>query len=130
MSSRYRRPTLLEQLPTELFLHIFAFLPLRELVTAFFGLNVYIDAIIRSVRNSKHVVRCHDAHAIKLLQLFPTQIRRLLIVNAETVDFEALITLRSLTLKYGTKKQIDSIRPEHFPMLEILHLKGNELRSS
>lgn len=37
-----RRGTSLEHLPTEIFLQIFDFLSLRELITAFFELNSYI----------------------------------------------------------------------------------------
>ncbi len=115
-----------EQLPTEIFLQIFAFLPLQELVAAFYGLNFYIDSIIRSVRVASLVVRNNDADAIQLLQLFPTQIGRLLALNAEMLDFTSLINLRSLILKYGTPAQFNSIRPQHFPMLEILHIYGGE----
>ncbi|UJR12792.1 hypothetical protein I4U23_016966 [Adineta vaga] len=32
------------------------------------------------------------------------------------------INLRSLTLKYGTENQFNSIRPQYFPQLEILRI--------
>lgn len=85
--------TSLEHLPTEIFLQIFALLSLRELVTAFLGLNAYIDSVIRSVRTVNHVVRFNDVDAIHLIHLFPTQIARLIIVNIETIDLTALINL-------------------------------------
>jgi len=124
MSDCCRHQSSLEHLPTEIFLQIFDFLSLRELITALFGLNSHINAIIRSVRGTSHVVRYNDVDAIKLLQLFPIQIGHLTIVNIEMIDFPSLINLRSLTLKYGTQIQFDNIRPQHFPMLEILHIKG------
>jgi hypothetical protein len=44
------------------------------------------------------------------------------------IDLTSLINLRSLRLKYGSNTQFDTIRPENFPILEILHIKGNEQR--
>lgn len=55
MSSDETLRTSFEYLPTETFLQIFAFFFLRELATAFSGLNAYMDSIIRSVRDSNHV---------------------------------------------------------------------------
>lgn len=130
MSSNNTRPMLFEYLPTEIFLQIFAFLPFRDIVTAFFDLNSYINSVIRLVKDASHVVKHNDVDGINLLNLFPTQIGRLIIINAENADFTTLINLRSLTLKYGTQKQFDSILPQHFPMLEILHIRGNKLRQA
>jgi hypothetical protein len=117
---------LFEPFPTEIFLQIFTFFSLQELLTAFSGLNSYIDSVIRLVRNVSHVVRHNDIDGMNLLQSFPTNIVRLVIVNFEIIDFTSLINLRSLTLKYGTETQFDSIRPQYFPLLEILHIKGNK----
>ncbi len=110
MSTDRKLPTLLEHLPVEIFLQIFGLLPLRKIATTFFGLNSYIDSIIRSVRGVSHLVSYDDVNAIKLVEM---------------VDFTALINLRSLVLKYGTQAQFNSIRPQHFPTLEILYIKGN-----
>ncbi|CAF0752962.1 unnamed protein product [Adineta steineri] len=116
--------TLLEHLPVEIFLQIFAFLPWRELVTSFSGLNFYIDSIIQSVRGKSHGIRYNDIDAMNLLQLFPALIDRLVVVNANIVDLSSLTNLRSLTLEYGTKAQLNTIRPHYFPKLEILHIKA------
>jgi hypothetical protein len=120
----------LERLPNEIFFQIFGFLPFRELVSAFSGLNSYIDSIIRCVTGLSHVVKYNIAESVNLLHLFATQISRLVIIRAETVDFTSLINLRSLILRYGTPSQFDSIRPQHFPMLEILHIYDGEPRKS
>jgi hypothetical protein len=114
--------TLLEHFPVEIFLQIFTFFPIQELFKAFFGLNSHIDSIIRSVRNASHTINCNNNDAINFLHLFSAQISRLVIVDADAVDFTLLINIRSLTLKYGTYAQFNSIRPQYFPMLEILHL--------
>ena len=119
---------LLEDLPPEIFQQIFTFLSLRELFTAFSGLNSHIDSVIRLVRDASLLVKYNDIEAVNLLQLFSDKISRLVVVNVEMGDFTSLINLRSLTLKYGTEKQFDSIRPQYFPMLEILHIRGNELQ--
>ncbi len=122
MNDDNTRPTSLEQLPTELFLSIFAFLYLQELTTAFSGLNSNIDSIIKSVININHIVKYDDANAINLLYLFTNQIVRLVVMHSETIIFTLLSNLRSLILKHGTAAQFNSIRPEHFPQLEILHI--------
>jgi hypothetical protein len=122
MSSDDAQPTRIEHLPIEIFLKIFASFSLEEIVTSFFGLNSCIDSIIRSVRNANHVVSYNDNKAVHLLHLFPTQIGRLIVTRAPLVDFTSVINLRSLTMKYGTFAQFDGIRPEHFPMLEILRI--------
>ncbi len=114
--------TLLEHLPIEIFLQIFVFFPLDELVKSFFGLSSYIDSLIRSVRNANHMIIYNNNDAINLLHSFSSQINRLVIIHSESVDFKSLINLRSLTLKYGTHAQFNSIRPQYFPMLEILHI--------
>jgi hypothetical protein len=122
MSNDGKNRTLLEHLPVEIFLQIFTFFPLQELIKAFFGLNSHIDSIIRLLRSASHTINCNNNDAINLLHLFSAQISRLVIVDAETVDFTSFINLRSLTLKYGTHAQFNSIRPQYFPMLEILHV--------
>jgi hypothetical protein len=130
MSSNDIHPMLLEDLPTEIFLQIFTFFSLEEVSAAFSGLNSRIDSVIQLVRDAKHVVKYNDVEAINLLQLFSTLISRLVVINVEMVDFSSLINLRSLTLKYGTQIQFDSIDAQHFPMLEILHIRGNELQQA
>jgi hypothetical protein len=130
MSSVNTRPTLLEHLPVEIFLQIFDFLPLQDLVTAFSGLNFYINSIIRSVTGISHVVKYDDVDAINLLQLFPTHIGRLVLFLSETMDFTSLTNVRSLTIRYGTSAQFDSIRPQYFPMLEMLHIHASKSRNS
>ena len=128
MSSDKTLPTSLENLPNEFFLQIFGFLSVRELFAAFSGLNSYIDSIIQLTRDLNHVVISNDIDGLNLLYLYSTQISRLIIVNVEMVDLKSLINLRSLRLKYGSNTQFDTIRPENFPILEILHIKGNEQR--
>lgn len=116
-----------EYLPTEIVLQIFTYFSLRELLATFFGLNYHIDSMIRLVRDISHVVKYKDEDAINLLHLFPTSIIHLIFINAENANFLSLNNLRSLTLKYGTETQFGTIRPQHFPLLEILHIKGNNL---
>jgi hypothetical protein len=124
------QPASLEHLPVEIFMKVFALLSLQEIIIAFSGLNSYIDSIIRSVRNTNHAVSYYNNKAVHLLDLFPTQIGRLIVAHAPLVDFTSLINLRSLTIKYGTFAQFDGIRPEHFPMLEILHIYASKSKKS
>jgi hypothetical protein len=125
MSTDNMPPTLLEHQSTEILLQIFAFLPFRELIKAFFGLNSYINSVIQLVRSASYEIDSNNVDAINLLQLFPSQTGRLIVANVEMVDFTSLNNLRSLTLKYGTHAQFNIIRPQYFPILEILRIKGN-----
>jgi hypothetical protein len=129
-SSDNTHPTLLEHLPNEIFLQIFTFFSLRDIVKVFFGLNSYIDSLIRLLTNASHVIKYNDVDGINLLQLFPSQFGRLVVINAEQADFTSLINLRSLTLKYGTSARFDIIHPLHFPLLEILGVTGNKLQQA
>jgi hypothetical protein len=36
------------------------------------------------------------------------------------------MNLRSLTIIYGSTPQFNGIRPEHFPLLEILHIQSSK----
>jgi len=126
MSSVDTQPTKIEHLPIEI-LEIFALFSLEEIVTSFFGLNSHIDSIIRCVKSASHAISSHDTKAVDLLNLFPTQISRLIVTRGVTVDFTSLINLRSLTIEYGTLAQLDGIRPQHFPMLEILHIYAGKI---
>ncbi len=63
---------------------------------AFSGLNSYIDLILLSVRGANHAVSYDDTKAVDLVHLFPTQIGRLIVRNAITVNFTSLINLQSL----------------------------------
>ncbi|UJR18864.1 hypothetical protein I4U23_021992 [Adineta vaga] len=113
-----------EHLPVEILAEIFTFLSLPELVKAFCNLNSYIDSIIQSVNTVKYMVmvRYNETVAINLLRFCPAAIVRLTIIHATTVDLTSLINLRSLTLKYGTHIQFNSIRPQYFSKLKVLHL--------
>ena len=122
MNNENISPTLFEHLPTEILHQIFAMLSLRELVQAFSGLNFYMNSVIRSIRGLSHTVKCNEFDTIGLVQLFPLQITRLAIAYTKSLDFSSLIHLRSLILRYGTPAQFDSIRPQHFPLLEILRI--------
>jgi hypothetical protein len=129
MSMHDTHATLFEHLPIEIFLEIFALFSLEEIVTSFFGLNSHINSIIRCIKDGNHTVTNNDTKAVDLLHSFPTQICRLITLNLN-VNFTSLINLRSLTIKYGNLAQLDRIRPEHLPMLEILHIRYGKSRKS
>lgn len=118
-------PTLLEHLPGEIFLQIFTFFSLREIVKIFHGLNSYINAMVGLVQDVSLKVEYHDIDAIDLLESFPRQIRHLVMDNIEKTDFMLSMNLRSLTLKYGTRLQLNTIRPLYIPFLETLRITGN-----
>ena len=124
------RAMLFEQLPLEIFLHVFASFSLSEIVTTFSALNSRIDAYIEAVTQTTHTISYSDTKAIDLVRLFPTQIGRLIITHTPVVDLTPLTNLRSLTIRYGTVTQFDGIRPHHFPRLEILHLCASKWHKS
>lgn len=119
------QPTSLEYLPGEIFLQIFTFFSLGEIVTTFFDLNSYINTMVRLVQDVSLKVEYHDNDAISLLESFPRQIRHLVMENIEKTDFTLSMNLRSLTLKYGTRIQLNTIRPQYIPLLETLRITGN-----
>jgi hypothetical protein len=120
------QPTKIEHLPVEIFLEIFALFSLEEIISSFFGLNSRINSIIRCAKCISHTISSSDTTAVDQLKLFPTQIGRLFITRGVTIDFTSLINLRSLTIEYGTLAQLNGIRPQHFPMLEILHISAGK----
>ena len=117
-------PTLLEQLPVEIFLQVFASLRLQDLIKAFSGLNSYIESSLKSVRSASYILNNHVTKTTDLLRSYPTQIGRLVINKCRKMNFTSLIHLRSLTLKPATGEHFNAIRPQNFPQLEILHLCG------
>ena len=119
MSTDNTHPTLIEQLPIEIFLKVFASLSLQDIVRAFTDLNAYIDSIVRCIRGASLAVSNNNEIAVVLLHLFSTQISRFIITRAETVDFTSLINLRSLTIKYGALAQFDGIRPQNSSYLAL-----------
>ena len=121
-NERYR--TTLEHLPLEIFLQIFSYFSFSELIQTFFRLNSSIDAAIHSIKSGSQVVRFYDIKSIHRLYSFAINIIRL-VINDSSIDLTPFRNLRSLTLKYGSQTQLDSIRPEHLPLLEILCIKSN-----
>ena len=75
------------------------------------------------MRSTSHIVRYNHHNMMELLYVFSNQINHLLIVDVLMVNFTSFINLRSFILKYDTGRQLDSIRPQYFPMLEILYMK-------
>ena len=102
------------------------FFSFRDVFIAFSNLNRYIDSIIRSVDAINHVVTYDQTDIISLSQPVSTNITRLVVVHARKIDFTSLIHLRSLTLKYGTYGQFNSIRLDHFYNLQVLHISASK----
>jgi hypothetical protein len=125
MSSYQRTPTLLECLPVELLLQIFSLLTSQKVVEIFYGLNQYIDSVIRSITNLSFVVTDNVINDPTLLHIFAIRSTRL-VIDTKAIDLTQFINLRSLKLQQGTTEQFDSIRPHHFPVLEILHITTSE----
>jgi hypothetical protein len=118
--------TKLGSLPNEILLQIFGLFSFKEIIKTFSGLNFYLDSTIRSINDGNLHVHLNDVESVNHINLYPNQIRRLILIHSPNVNFMLSINLRSLTIKYGTISQINSIRPEHFPMLEILHICGGK----
>lgn len=101
---------------------IFSFFSLEELVTSFFYLNSNINSIIQGFKSAIHTVNTNNNKSIDLLNKFSTQIGQLLIHSSANVNLMSLVNLRSLKIIYATPAQLNRIRPEYFPILEILHI--------
>lgn len=121
---------LLEQLPTEVFLRIFASLQFKEIIKAFSSLNSRFNSIIQCINSGNFQVSYNDDESVRLIHSYPKQIHRLILTHSPNVDFTSSIHLRSLTIRYGTLAQLNAIRPRYFPILEILHICGGKDRKS
>ena len=122
MANKNPLPTSIEHLPTEIFLQIFRYYHLREIIFAFSGLNYRMNSIVQSVRNASHIVQYNDPDAVQLSSVFSKQIARLIIIKTDMIDLTLFSNLRSLTLKYTNNAQLQSIRPQNFPLLEMLRI--------
>lgn len=127
INSEHTRVMLFDQLPTEIFLQIFSFLRFQETITAFSNLNSYIDSVIRNINDGYLQVSYDNAEEVCCLNLYSHQIGRLTLIHSPSIDFTTSINLRSLTIKFGTIAQLNVIRPQYFPSLEILHICGGKI---
>lgn len=118
---------LFEELPIEIFQEVFSFLTLKEIIKGFYRLNSYIDLIIRSINYASHTIKYKESVYIKFPYAYELLINRLIIIHADGVNLKLFTNLRSLTLKYGTEDQFNSIRPQYLPQLEILHIYASKL---
>jgi hypothetical protein len=119
----WSQPLLLEHLPMKILLQIFALIIPQELVTAFLGLNMYINSIVTSVTHLSFVIKRKED--IELLPFFASRIIRLVIIDSEDeVDLTSLVNLRSLTLIERARAHLHWIRPRNFPLLEIIYVDG------
>ncbi|CAF1994196.1 unnamed protein product [Rotaria magnacalcarata] len=121
-------PTLFEHLPVELIEQIFTLLTPQHVISAFSGLNYYIDSIIQSMANLKLTVRVNVVNDITILKNYPSRIIDF-VMKYNNVDFTSLISLRSLYLQNPSQKQMNSIRSHHFPTLGRLTISGRDLES-
>lgn len=128
MNNNNTPPTRFEHLSVEIFQEIFGFLSLRDIVKAFFHLNCHINSVIRSTTTLSHTVKSDEIISTNLANLFARQITHLIAIHANVFDFKLFTNLRSLTLKYGTCTQLESIRPEYGSRLEILHIYASKSR--
>ncbi|CAF1289680.1 unnamed protein product [Adineta ricciae] len=122
MSSNIESLASFEHLPVEVILLIFDFFSLQQLLASFLNLNSFVNSVIRSVRHKYHGVKNNNIDAIRVLQVFPTVVDRLVIRYSNAANFKSLINLRSLSLQCSTSTQLYSVQPNNFPHLEILHI--------
>ncbi|CAF0966515.1 unnamed protein product [Rotaria sordida] len=111
----------LDDLPNEIFHYgIFPFFSWQELYYSFFGLNKRINKILQSLTHLYFTVDSSNQHHPALSFFAPCII--CLTVCLGQFDITPFSALRSLTLKYPSLQQRNSIRPENFPRLEYLNL--------
>jgi len=125
MTCAQRSPTLVEDLPTEIFFQIFGFLKLQELNTAFSDLNSRMNLIIRSTNNISLSIKVNNTNGLELLHLYSDQINHLSIIDSANVtDLPLLPKLRSLALICKNYSQWHLVRPEKMPSLKTLCIES------
>ncbi|CAF3465150.1 unnamed protein product, partial [Rotaria sp. Silwood2] len=87
---------------------------------SFFGLNKRINKTLQSLTHLDFTVNSLNEHH-SVLSFFAPSIGRLTVWLGQ-FDITPFSALRSLTLKYPSLQQRNSIRPKNFPHLEHLNL--------
>jgi len=111
---------LLEQLPNELFLQIFAYFDLRNLQLTFWGLNSRLNTLLLSIPNIS--IDLENSNDYSLIEQFARQISRLKISLNQTIDLSEFTNIHFLELCRPNDYQFDQIRSDLLPNLFYLSI--------
>ena len=116
--------TTLEQLPSEVLLEIFDYLPPHDLYEAFTGLNAHLTTVCTSLFNLHLTLHEDWDDQRRALPSFAAHVRTLIVKHDEPIDFSALPNIRSLKLCRPTANQCDAIEAHMLPQLEHLAIEN------
>ena len=106
--------TRLEDLPNELFLHLFNYLDIRTLFHSFWGLNRRLNDIIHSINDLSLILEKDERI---LMEVFSRQIIRLKLNTSQAIDLNGLENLQVLELPQASNSQIEQVRSDRMPNL-------------
>ncbi|CAF3664577.1 unnamed protein product [Rotaria sp. Silwood1] len=112
----------LEHLPNELLIDIFEYLDARDLIYGFWGLNKRFNHILQSLENLSLTIKNDES---KLIPLFASQIKRLIVDTCLNIDFTQFPYLYSLILFDLTENQFRQIQSEFMPHLVYISISSN-----
>ncbi|CAF1026823.1 unnamed protein product [Adineta steineri] len=118
--------THLEDLPDELVLAIFVYIPVQTLYDSFRNINQRLNSILTSVRLSVRIEVNEDRNQLLItsVQHFAPQINSLHIALwCQHLDLTKFQRIQSLYISRPTFVQLMSIQPEHLPELRTLSIK-------
>ena len=116
--------TTIEQLPSEVLLDIFEYLPSHDLYEAFSGLNARLATVCTSLFNLHLTLHEDWDDQKRVLPSFATHVRTLIVKHDEPIDFSSLPNIRSLKLCMPTANQCDAIEAHLLPQLEHLSIEN------
>ena len=119
----------LEQLPNEIFIEIFQYIPMRNLHRSFHGLNHRINSILGSVPTplAFRWVRREEI-CNPYVTFFAARIRKLLVRHSAPLNLVHFPNIRHLELERPTIEQCNEIQPHTIPHLEYLRINNNNTR--
>ena len=109
-----------EDLPNELFAHIFVYFDLASVYQTFWGLNHRINQLLRSRKNLSLILE--RTHFPPWIEIIAEQITRLKITTCQSIDLSLFSNLFSLELSRANEQQIEQIRSDVLPHLTQLSL--------
>ena len=112
----------IEQLPNELLMKIFQYLPTKNLYESFYNLNLRFNALIDALNNLSWTMEEDWDCPTGRIPMFASRIQILTIKHDEPIDLTSFPHIHSLKLLMPTAEQCRAIQPRHLPHLKDLFI--------
>lgn len=118
----------LETLPDELILDVFQYFDIRDLYQSFYDLNHRLNVLVQSKNKISLTLCSPDEMEDPFLDLFASQVIKLVVDHSSYIDFQLFSALRVLVLNSPSEDQLDHIYLCKFP--HLIHLEFGIMTSS